>query len=224
MTNYDMLSASVNQSTRQDARIWQNLAQQAQAAYQAGDVYKAGDFYDDLMNHSRGWLLSIAYRKLPKHLANELAEALVVQAHFQLWGLIIGPDPITKVKGLLGTIIRRRAFDAYRQQPEGIIHVQVDQTFWDGYREDEPSEGADPAMIYESGEDALEAAKVAAGHVNALLEVLTPEESAVLIARQVDGLTVEQTAARTGLTPDQVRKRRQAAMKRVAQVALERGL
>ncbi len=222
--NYDMLNDGSKQSATQDARLWQDLARQAQAAYHHGDEFKAGVFYDELINRSRNWLLAIASRKLPEHLVDAQTEGLVLQAHLELWRAIIKPEPITNVKGLLGTIIRLRAIDAYRRQPEGIIHVYADQNFWDQHREDEPGEGADPAQIYEDSMDAQEAAQEAAGHLNALFDLLTPEERAVLIARQVDGLTVDETAARTGLTPDQVRKRRQAAMKRVNQIALERGL
>ena len=157
------------------------------------------------------WLLAIARRDAPPGRADEL----VARAYLDLLTLIEAGKPTTNVKGLLGTILRRRIADAYRRGA-GIATESADDAFWE--RHDE-SAGDDDNL-----EEQVARRDEARGVANAILDALPSPEREVLMARHIDRLTVAETADRLGLTEDQVKKRCQSAVALARRIAKEQGL
>ncbi len=199
-------------TTRGDGPLWQELAEQLQEAWRRGDELLAGDLFYELETRSAGWLRSIAVRKLPEGAS---AEDFVSDVYVALWEIIVSGKPVLKVKGLLGTIMRRRIADEYRRRERGI-EEPADDLFWEQYSDTTPSVEHDPE---ESAIDADTARRL-----NAILATLPAEELDVFLARGVDGLSTEQAAAKLGLTGDQVKKRLRSAKKRLEKAIKEGGL
>lgn len=216
---HDISSAGASDPARGGTLHWQALVEQAQAAYREGDQRRAGYFYSDLVTLTQGWLLKIAYKKVPQ----DEAEVIVVRVQSELWGSIIKPEPVTNVRGLLVTILERRITDYYRStknKTRRTLEQQKDPEFWNRLAETKGSSELDPAQLLEEQETHRAGADIR----NTLLDELSDEERAVLIARKEDNLSTADTAARLNLTEDQVKKRLRAAVKRVKHAAQERGL
>ena len=190
-----------------EAQAWQDLAEQAQTAWADGAVDHAGALFFQLQECSTPWMLAIARWKGPP----EQAEDLVAQAHLDLYEMMVGGKPIVSVKGLLGTILRRRIVDLYRRRGK-VSFQQLDES--------QLSEHVDLQATVDEVEDQETARYVA----NTILDLLPPLEQRVIVARHVMELSVEETSARLGITPDQVKKRCKSGLERAQQIAKERGL
>lgn len=203
--------ASTRELLPKEAQVWQDLAEQVQSAWRQGDYDDAGQSFLELQQRSTSWLLAIARRKAPPGRAEEL----VAQAHHDLLALIEAGKPTTNVKGLLGTILRRRIVDAYRRGA-GVATESADDAFWERH--------AESASDEDNLQEQVERRETARGVANAILDALPSPEREVLIARHIDQLTVVETAARLGLTEDQVKKRRQDAVALARRITKEQGL
>ncbi len=194
----------VEQIFAREAHLWQDLIEQAQVAWRTEDFDQANELFAQLQDRSVSWLLAIARRRLPA----DSVDDVVSETYIALWQKAEAGDVIQNVKGLLGTILRRRIADEYRRQ-KGVVVEHADDTL--------PAEEVDPEQVVEERE-------LATAVTNIVLDALPTPERDVLIARHVDELSVMQTAARLGITEDQVKKRTQQAVRRVRQIMIERGL
>ncbi len=202
------------QMLMRDGRIWQDLAERTAAAWCSGDTQLAGELFVDLQGRSTSWLLAIAHRKG----AGDAAEELVAQAYLELYQKIAGGEAVENVKGLLGTIVRRRVVDWHRRR-RGVTVATGDDDFWQ--RHDGTSSPFAPVPDDFAG---VEQQDAASRIVNAILDALPDDEREVLLARELDELDVAETARRLKLTEDQVKKRRQRAIASARRVAEEQGL
>lgn len=203
---------SVEQIFSKEAQEWQQLFEQAQAAWQAGDYDRAGDVFMELQDRSMAWLQAIARRKAPEDVADEL----VAETYLALLNKLEAGEPVQKVKGLLGTILRYRIVDEYRRR-NGIAVEQADETFWARYAESSVEEDSNEAQI-------VVEQLTATSLVNTLLQELPPVERDVLIARHLDMLSVADTAVRLHMTEDQVKKRTRKAIQLAHQIIEAKGL
>lgn len=201
----------IEQIFERGSRLWQDLIERAQAAWRTGDFDQANELFAQLQERSVSWLLAIARRRLPANSVDDV----VSETYIALWQKAETGDVIQNVKGLLGTILRRRIADEYRRQKGVVMHA--DDTFWEHYSDSMPAEEVGPEQVVEERE-------LAAAVTNIVLDALPTPERDVLIARHVDELSVMQTAARLDITEDQVKKRTQQAVRRVRQIMIERGL
>lgn len=195
-----------------EAQAWQELAEQAQRAWAEGDYDRAHDAFQALQERSVDWLLAIARREGPADDAAEVA----AQAYVPVSRMVQSGEPIRNVKGLLGTIVRRRAVDALRRKTPSVAVQRADEAFWDRYEQATP----DQDTPYEQVESRLSAPSEA----NTILNALPAELREVLVARHVDELAVGEAATRLGITEDQVKKRTQAALAEARRIARERGI
>ncbi len=206
-----MLDRHQVQST--SARAWQDIIEQVQAAWSAGDYDRAYELYLGLQDRATPWLLTIARARGPA----DRAEEFVAQAYVDLLEKIQTGQPITRVKGLLGTIVRRRIIDALRRGA-GVTLESAGDGFWEIHAD---SSTSSPEQDEFESVDMRETARQVA---NAILDVLPEPEREVLIARHLLGLSVEEVAVRLGLTEDQVKKRTQRGIRLARGIAQERGL
>jgi RNA polymerase sigma factor (sigma-70 family) len=190
-----------------EAGAWQELIEQAQAAWRAGEFDRAGDYFRQLEDKSSPWLLRIARAKAPAHYADEI----VAETYLALLKMLMNGMPIQNVKGLLKTIIKRRIVDEYRR------HGEVVEQYWGRYAETE-------TLVEDEQLDQVEVRDAATRIANTILQELPPLLREVLTARIYDELSVAQTAARLGITEDQVKKRKREAIVLARQIAQEKGL
>jgi len=203
--------ASTEQLLPKEAQAWQDLADRVREAWRAGDYDEAGDLFLELQGRSTGWLLAIARRKAPA----DQAEELVARTHLALLEMLEADTATQNVKGLLGTILHRRIADGYRRRA-GARETSADDAFWERQTE---------VVTDEVGtEEQTEGRETARSVANAILDALPALARDVLIARHLDGLTVAETAARLGMTEDQVKKRRQEAVIMARRIVEEQGL
>jgi RNA polymerase sigma factor (sigma-70 family) len=148
-------------------------------------------------------------RKLPAAQANIFAEEFVADVHLELWEMIEAGKPVLNVKPLLGTIVRRRIIDAFRRRA-GVAVDPIEETLQD-----------DKAL---EDMDAIDTLDANDGIINTILDALPADERRVLSMRYLDRLSVMETAARLGLTEDQIKKRCQKALQLARRIAIERGL
>lgn len=203
--------ASTEQLLPKEAQAWQDLADRVREAWRAGEYDEAGDLFLELQERSTGWLLAIARRKAPA----DQAEELVARTYLALLEMLEADTATQNVKGLLGTILQRRIVDAYRRSA-GAREASADNAFWERHAE---------TVTDEVGpEEQTEGREAARSVANAILDGLPSPARDVLIARHLDGLTVAETAARLGMTEDQVKKRRQEAVVMARRIVEEQGL
>jgi RNA polymerase sigma factor (sigma-70 family) len=211
--NHDMLADGEPEDTfAGEAQAWQNIAEQAQRAWAEGDYDRAHDAFLALQERSVAWLLAIARREGPADDAAEVA----AQAYVPVSRMVQSGEPIQNVKGLLGTIARRRAVDALRRKAPSVAVQRADDVFWDRYEQATP----DQDTPYEQ----LESRLSAPAEANTILDALPTDLREVLVARHMDELAVSEAATRLGITEDQVKKRTQAALAEARRIAREWGI
>lgn len=203
---------NVEQQFSKSGQEWQNLIQQAQAAWQKGDFEQYGDLVTKLQEVSKGFLMIIARSKLPAY----QVEDCVAETYVDLIEYIDKGETIHNVKALLRTIINRRIVDIYRKKGNTIV-VSGDNSFWEQHAETTPSQDSLSSETIEAKETAFTIA-------NTILNVLPPLEREILITRHMEGLTVAETALRLDITEDQVKKLTQKAMIHSKQIVKEREL
>jgi RNA polymerase sigma factor (sigma-70 family) len=190
-----------------EARIWQELIEQAQVLWSTGEFDRAGEYFMQLEAKSSPWLLRIARAKAPAHYVDEA----VAETYIALVKMLMNGTPIQNVKALLKTIIKRRIADAYRH------HGDVVEQYWGRQAEIE-------TLAEDEQLEQVEIHDMAARMTNTILQELPPPLREVLIARIYDELSVAQTAARLSITEDQVKKRKRDALEFARQIAQEKGL
>jgi RNA polymerase sigma factor (sigma-70 family) len=199
------------------ARAWLDLALQARAAAKGGDYDTAMQYFGELFEASEAWALSIPVRRG----LDEVAEDLVQEAFVQLQRVVLGPDPLSNVKGLLGEIVRRRIADELRRRHR---ERKFDARTTLDALEDPGSQHRPLQDLSADGnpEESLERAGVVA-LVNHFLDHVSQEERNVLMLRHGQGLSVEETSAQLGISADQVKKRTQSGLSAVRRVAVAEG-
>lgn len=198
-------------------RAWLDLALQARDAAKGGDYETAMQYFTELIDTSQAWALSIPVKRG----LGEVAEDLVQEAFVQLQRVVLGPDPLKNVKGLLGEIVRRRIADELRNRHR---ERKFDaQTTVDAI--EEPGSQHRPLQDLSADanpEEALERAGIVA-LVNHFLDYVSQEERNVLMLRHGQGLSVEETSAELGISADQIKKRTQSGLSVVRRVAVAEG-
>lgn len=198
-------------------RAWLDLALQARDAAKGGDYETAMQYFTELIDASQAWALSIPVKRG----LDEVAEDLVQEAFVQLQRVVLGPDSLKNVKGLLGDIVRRRIADELRRrhrERKFDAQATVDAL-------EEPGSHHRPLQdlsVDGNPEEALERAGVDA-LVNHFLDHVSQEERNVLMLRHGQGLTVEETSIELGISADQVKKRTQSGLSAVRRVTVAEG-
>lgn len=204
--------SSVEQTFSKEAQEWQQLFEQAQTAWQAGAYDQADDAFKELQDRSVAWLKAIARRKAPE----DVVDDLVADTYLALVKKLNAGEPVQKVKGLLGTILRNRIADEYRRR-KSVAEEHVDEVFW--------TRSADsPNAVYNDHVEVVDEQMSSASLVNTILKELPVPERDVLIARHVDELSVAETAVQLHITEDQVKKRTRQALRLARQIIEAKGL
>jgi len=195
-----------------EAQVWQDLIEQVQENWHRGEYDRAGDTFEDLRSRSLGWLLAIARRTGP----SDQAEDIVAQTFVEIVEMIESGRPIRRVKGLLGTIVRNKVTDLLRR--EGGTTLE--------YLDNATRQGGNNTIVADSDAplEVIERQEGTRAVANAILDVLPAPQREVLVARYVDELSVVATAARLGITQDQVKKRTQHAIASARRFAEEQEL
>lgn len=198
-------------------RAWLDLAVQAREAAKGGDYETAMQYFTELIDASQAWALSIPVKRG----LHEQAKDLVQEAFVQLQRVVLGPDPLKNVKGLLGEIVRRRITDELRQrhrERKFVAQTTVDALEEPGSQHRPPQD----LSVEGNPQESLERADVDA-LVNRFLDHVSQEERNVLMLRHGQGLTVEETSVELGISADQVKKRTQSGLSAVRRVAVAEG-
>ncbi len=194
--------SNTEQTFSRDPNRWQHLVEQAQIAWEAGNFDRANDLFEEFQNNCMGWLESIARHKLPFDEDDMITEEILAEVYLQFWEIIASGETIKNAKGLIGTILRRRINDWYRQQ--NTKKRQAPKISGDQQAQMLASEQANLAEIVEKRETII----------NTILNALSQQEQDVLVARHYYEFSVAETASRLDLTKDQVKKLTQKAIRK----------
>jgi RNA polymerase sigma factor (sigma-70 family) len=207
----DEISSSVQMVSIRD-RNPQGVADAMCAALQRGAYEQALDLFGRLEDLTKPLLIRIALEEGP---AEEIDE-LVADTYIGLFRHVESGKPIGNVKALLRTILKRRIVDAFRRR-DGVTLVSADALSGGGA-------AALPDALEIHPQADVDDAETVTQIKNTILDALPSLEREVLMARYLHELTVPQTAARLGLTADQVKKYTQRALQQARHIGVEKGL